>query len=326
MIFLWPILILIVLAVASDVVFRQFASRRIQKIFENVPPFGLIPAEHTADVEKLRIPTADGLTLAAGLLMPAGGEPRSLVIFFPELNGNCWMAPRYCQALIDAGHAVLGFDFRNQGASDRQPDYTPIHWITEFEMTDVAAVLEFIESHPKLSTMPLAAFGVSRGGTAALVAACRYPRIRAVIADSAFGTTSMTRRFVRRFGRYVIPERSFDVLPEWHVDLTLRQSVRRSEVARSCRYVHVEQESRHRDALTPVLLISGTRDSYVTPDVAKDLAACFGGPECLWMVDKAKHNMARTINQAEYDARIVSHLEATVAPLQPSVNAALLSP
>ncbi|MEZ6059046.1 MAG: alpha/beta fold hydrolase [Planctomycetaceae bacterium] len=306
--FVWIILVLLTLAAFVDFAYRRFASRRIQKIFENVPPFVIVPAERTPDAVELRIPASDGLTLSGSLFVPLCDHPRSLVIFFPPLNGSHWMAPRYCQAILDDGHAVLGFDFRNQGESDDQDGYSPIHWITEFEMADAAAVLEFVESHPKLSRLPLAAFGVSRGGAAALVAACRYPGIRSVIADSAYGTTSMTKRFVRRFGRYVIPERAFNLLPDWHIDQTLRQAVGLSETARNCRYVHVEQECLHRDPDTPVLLISGGRDSYVTADVAMDLAACFGGDDCLWVVEKARHNMARSVLQQEYDERIVRHI------------------
>ena len=48
----------------------------------------------------------------------------------------------------------------------------PIHWITEYEMADVDAMLQFIESRPSLRTLPLLTCGVSRGGVAALVAAC----------------------------------------------------------------------------------------------------------------------------------------------------------
>lgn len=216
------------------------------------------------------------------------------------------MAPQYCQALIDAGFAVLGFDFRNQGESFRQPDYSPIHWITEFEMSDIAAVLEFIESDHELSTLPLGIFGVSRGGAAALAAACRYPRISTVVADSSFGTMSMTRNFVCRFVRLVIPEWIYKLLPEWHIKLTLRQAMRRSEADRKCQYVHLEQEAQQLDD-TRVLLIAGARDSYVTVDVSTELASDFGGQDRLWMVERAKHNMARSQDQAQYDQRITAH-------------------
>lgn len=297
-----------------ELLFRRFAASRIREIFENVPPFGVVPAEHSPDARQLQISTADGLTLSGSLHPPASGqEACGLVIFCPELNGNHWMATHYCHSLLQNGFAVLSFDFRNQGDSDAQDGYTPIHWITEYEMNDLAAVLEFIESDKLLSTLPLGIFGVSRGGVAALAAACRYPRIRTALADSSFGTMGMTRHFVQRFGRLIIPAWFFKVLPAWHIDETLRKAIRLSERARGCRYVHLEKEAVHRDD-TAVRLISGKRDSYVSPDVAKALASLFGGEEILWIVDRAKHNMARTVAQDDYDRYVADHFASTALP------------
>ncbi len=313
-----PVLVFVLLLLACMVcviaicenLFRRFAARRIRKIFEDVPPFGVVPTELSPGARRLSITTSDGLTLSGSLHPPVDEQtPRGLVIFFPELNGNQFMATHYCHSLLEHGFTVLSFDFRNQGESESQDGYTPIHWITEYEMLDVAGVLEFIETDEILSTLPLAAFGVSRGGVAALAAACRYPRIRAVMADSSFGTMGMMRHFVQRFGRLIIPAWCFTVLPAWHIDSTLRLAIRYSEKERQCRYVHLDQECFHQDD-TVVKLVSGKRDSYVSPNVAKDLARTFGGEDRLWIVDRAKHNMARSVAQDDYDQYVADHFES----------------
>jgi pimeloyl-ACP methyl ester carboxylesterase len=310
---------LLCLIAVADTMYRRFAAARIRKVFENVPPFGVVPAEFSPHARQLSIRTEDGLTLSGSLHPPLSGQtPRGLVLFCPELNGNRWMATHYCHSLLENGFAVLSFDFRNQGESECRNGYTPIHWVTEYEMKDVAGVLEFIESDPVLSTLPLAAFGVSRGGVAALAAACRYPRIRAVMADSAFGTMGMARHFVQRFGRLIVPAWVFKVLPEWHIDNTLRKAIRYSEAARNCRYVHLEREAVHLDD-TSVKLISGGRDSYVTPNVASALADIFGGAEILWIVDRAKHNMARSVDPVAYDRYVKNHFEA-IAQAAPAAS------
>lgn len=311
---------LLCLIVVADMIYRRFAAIRIQNIFENVPPFGVVPGEFSSQARPISIHTVDGLTLSGSLHSPkSGNAPRALVIFCPELNGNHWMATHYCHSLLTHDFSVLSFDFRNQGQSDCQPGYKPIHWVTEFEMNDVAAVLEFIEADAVLSTLPLAAFGVSRGGVAALAAACRYPRIRTVMADSSFGTMEMTRNFVRRFGRLIVPDWFVKILPRWHIDITLHQALRLSELSRSCTYVHLEQESVHLDD-TSVKLISGKRDSYVSPKVATALAEMFGGKEILWIVNGAKHNMSRSIAQADYDNYVVKHFEP-IALDTPAISA-----
>lgn len=307
--------------VVVDWLLRRFAICRIADIFENVPPFNVVPEAEVPQAQPLMIRTSDGLQLSGSLQYPERERPLGLVIFFPELSGNHWMARRYCEALLAEGFAILAFDFRNQGHSQHQPDYAPIHWITEYEMTDVAAVLEYVESHPELSTMSLFAFGVSRGGVAALIAGSRYPRFRAVIADSAFGTMPMAQHFVNRFVSFVIPGWLYALLPTWHIQRSLRQGLQLSEARRRCRYVHLENEV---DGLadTPVLLISGKRDSYVSTEVAQRLQELIGDTAELWMVDQAKHNMARAVATADYDGRITQHFLSALAVPVPQRTAA----
>ncbi|MEQ9408860.1 MAG: alpha/beta fold hydrolase [Fuerstiella sp.] len=294
-----------VLAVlTADLAYRRFATRRIQDIIENVPTFAAIPAPSRPDLRAIRIPTEDGLTLEASLDAPAH-PPAGLVIFCPELNGNRWTARHYAEALVDAGFAVLAFDFRNQGASDHQPGYAPIHWVTEFELTDVQAVLNFVDSDPELSRLPLGIFGVSRGGSAALLSACRFPQIQAVVTDSGFSTMAMIRHFMNKFSRFVVPDWFFRRLPRWHIELVLRQTLARSERFRHCRYVHLEHEAKQFDR--PVLLISGSRDSYVTPNVTMEIAETLNCLDQIWIVDRAKHNKSRQRAKMDYDQRIVAH-------------------
>ena len=83
-------------------------------------------------------------------------------------------------------------------------------------------------------------------------------------------------------------------MPDWHINRTLRRSVRCSEMVRGCCYVHLAEESRQRDD-TLVRLVTGKRDSYVSTDVASSLANMFGGPDVLWVVkhvlEMARHRL-----------------------------------
>ena len=267
---LWFILAFLTIALVIERGFRRFVSPKIRDIFENVPPFNVTPEPENPDAERIEFTTSDGIRLRGSLLNADIASPNGLVLFLPELRGSHWMARRYCDAFLSQEFVVLSFDFRNQGESDSMPGYSPIHWITEYEMTDVEAALQFAEADSRLASLPLIAFGVSRGGVAALATGCRYPRIRAVIADSAFGTMAMIRFFVDRFVQHVIPEWFYWCLPKWHVDMTLKQAVQLSESGRNCRYVHLESEVGGLEA-SSVLLISGARDSYVTPVIAGKL-------------------------------------------------------
>jgi uncharacterized protein len=294
-----------------ELILRRYVAPRIADIFENMPPFDVTEDEARHAAQPISFLTSDGLTLVGSLVRPPSGKARGLVIFFPELDGSHSMSVQYCASVLDAGYALLGFDFRNQGDSGTQDGYAPIHWITEYEMLDVAAVLEFVGSHEELGTLPLITFGVSRGGAAALIAASRYPRIRCAIADSSFSTLSMTRHFVDRFVTLIIPQWLYLVLPEIHVRGALRDALRLSQKRRRCRYVHLENESQGLSD-TPVLLISGLRDSYVKPDVARNQQRICGPLSELWLVNDAKHNRARSVATAEYDQRVVSFIRKSL--------------
>ena len=56
-------------------------------------------------------------------------------------------------------------------------------------------------------------------------------------------------------------------------------------------------------------LVTGKRDSYVSTDVASSLASMFGGPDVLWVVKHAKHNMARSVAAEVYDQYVGEHFE-----------------
>lgn len=297
--------------VVADYIYRRYASGRIQEIVENVPTFAAVPTPAIPDRPTFSVRTDDGCQLEGCVHLPSE-PPVGVILFCPELNANHWTSLHYAPALIDAGFAVVSFNFRCQPGSEaesgtaRTPDgYRPIHWVTEFELLDIRAVLDYIRRDATLAGLPVGLFGVSRGGSAALVAACRYEQVEAVVTDSAYAAMPLIRSFMHRFSRFVVPDWFFSRLPAWHIDLVLRQALRRSERARGCRYVHLEREVSARTV--PTLLIAGSRDSYVTQRVTDELAACLSDHATVWTVHRARHNKARDRQPEEYDRRIVQH-------------------
>ncbi|MEZ6127272.1 MAG: alpha/beta hydrolase [Planctomycetaceae bacterium] len=309
MIAFWTILVVLLLLLATDLAYRHYASGRIRNIIENVPPFGLIEATEPSDVATFRIPVTPDQALSA-CLYAAHGPARGLVVFCPEMDGNEFTALSYCTSLPGAGFSVLSFAFRNQGDSDHEPGYSPNHWVTRTEVADLDAVIEFIRSDDDLSRLPLGLFGVSRGGSAALLAGCRHHDVLSIVTDSAYSTRGLISHFIDRFSRHVVPHWIFRWLPTWHNQLTVRQALWRSERGRCHPYAHLEESAKN--LVQPTLLISGARDSYVTPEVTQHLAELIGQPEHTWIVPRAKHNKARSINPQEYDRRVVSHFEQTL--------------
>ncbi len=305
-------------AVFCDFWYHRYASKRIQGILESVMPVGTTLAHPDHSATLMSIPTSDGLNLSGSLYYPAVRAP-GLVVFLPELNSDHWTALTYARALMSAGFAVLSFDFRGHGSSVSQDGYEPSHWITEFELIDIESVLAFIKDDPKLSQLSIGMMGVSRGGGAAMLAACRYPQVAAVVADSGFTTMEMIHFFLDKFSRVIIPDWLFCRLPTWHVNRTLRVSLARSEKSRACRYVLLAPELATYTQ-QPMLLISGACDSYVTPAVTRTIAAALGQEDNVWIVDKAKHNRSRTKCPDEYDRRIVDHFRNAFAESAPATD------
>ncbi|MCA9051471.1 MAG: alpha/beta fold hydrolase [Planctomycetaceae bacterium] len=296
----------------TDFCYQQYASRRIRTIIDGVRPFASTTALSTEEAVELRIPVTDTGQFLAAALYRCPRQPRGLILFLPELDGSRRNALTYCVALRDAGFAILAIDFRSQGDSDRITDYEPIHWISEFELQDIRAATMFAAQDEELKHLPLGIVGVSRGGSAALTAGFHFPQIRAIVTDSGFTTLSMLNHFLNKFSNFVVPDWFFSKLPAWHVAATLRQALRRSERGRHCRYVHPEHESSAFRA--SLLMISGMRDSYVTADITRRIAAFLRQPDNVWLVPKAKHNRSRMAQTEEWDRRVIRHFTESLSP------------
>lgn len=295
---------LIAFVILGDIAYRIYAAIRIRHLIDNVPPFGVIEDRREVPCESVRIPIAEGQCLAASVYEPATPS-LGLVVFCHELDGNRWTAMNYVEAVVDGGFTVLSFDFRNHGESDAESSYTPIHWVTQIEVDDLQATLRWAKSQDRFSGLKIGLFGVSRGASAALIVASVRSDISAVITDSAYSTRSLIWSFTGRFSRHVCPNWFFDLLPDWHVWQDIHAAIRSSERRSGRKYVHLEDVVDRLDG--GVLMISGSRDSYVTRLVRDQLRQALPVGSEFWLVQKARHNRARQQSSEEYDDRIVSH-------------------
>jgi uncharacterized protein len=291
--------------VIVDLVVRVVAVIAILPILERSPPFSVEPTSPAPAAERVTFQTPDGLTLHASLHLPVEGHPIGLVIFCPELGGDHWSATWYCRALPPAGFAVLAFDFRNQGQSDRLPGYTPIHWLTEYEVADALTAVEYVKRRPDLCELPIGLFGISRGGSAALVAAARSPEIQCVACEGVFSISTLSLHYALRWASLYFPSWAMRFCPVWHVRSSLFLARWVSQFRRHCRYVVLEEWLR-RLAGRPILMIVDGRDTYVLPEISEALFQSFPqGSSQRWAARTAKHNMAREVDPDAFDRRLV---------------------
>ncbi|MGE5193572.1 MAG: alpha/beta hydrolase [Deltaproteobacteria bacterium] len=300
----------VLLLLAAEVLFQIVALKLSLPIFEHRPPISaeLYPPDSSA--EQVAITTRDGLRLAGSWWRTSHDVPRGVILFCHELDSNRWSALAYCEGLLAAGFHVFTFDFRNHGDSQSLAGYSPLHWATEFEIEDIRAATACIAAHPDLGHLPLGIFGMSRGGTAALVAAAGCEAIRCVAADGALACVEMQGHYTHRWGRLYFPDLVFHWVPMWHQHFTLWLVRTFSELRKRVRYVIAERAAAELRS-KPVLLISGARDTYVNPEITQRLHTRTGQPAAsLWIVPDAKHNMSRQTCPQEYDARLVEFFAA----------------
>ena len=314
----WAVWVALGVALLAALVILDLLARRAvvgfaMPFFEREPPFNLIPEPPEPGAHTVRVPiegatNARGGTLSLAVsVVPAAGELRGAVIFCPETGGSRWFWRRYAAALPEKGFAVISFEHRGMFDSDTDPDHTPGHWPTESEVADALAVTRTVLDDPEEFDLPADApiglFGVSRGACVALAAAAREPRVAAVAADGGFVTDGVLTEFARRWAMLAVPKWFVPLIPTWHIRQSMWFLRKAADRKQSVRFLALQRDLR-RLRSRPVWLVSGVRDSYVTPEQTRGLARAVGGEA--WLVPKAKHNQARELATAEYDARLTS--------------------
>jgi uncharacterized protein len=276
------------------------------RMVEYTPPLNASDAGADPRAESVSFQTSDRLKLNGAIFLPESETPRGLIVFCHEFGGSRWSALGYTEALIDAGFAVFSFDFRSHGESDTLKGYEPFHWVTDYEVDDLRSALSYVASHAELSQLPIGMFGVSRGGGTALAVAGEDDRVKAIVCESAYSCRKMMYVFSERWHSLFGPDWLMTNLPHTHATFTLAAARLIASFRRGCRFVHIERVlARLRNR--PVLLISGKRDNYVSPEIAEDIFKGLASEQTsLWLVPKSRHNQAREIAQQEYDERIVA--------------------
>ena len=174
--FLWIVLGLIALGLVLHLVAWLVQVPVAARVFGEMP---WLPADSCGPLESgepVEFTTRDGLRLSGSYLATTAARRRGVIAFCHELNGDRWTALPYTRELLRRGFDVLTFDFRNHGDSGRITGYEPMPWVTNYEVLDVRAAIDYLAAREDVRALPIGLLGLSRGGTAALCAAARDSR------------------------------------------------------------------------------------------------------------------------------------------------------
>lgn len=276
---------------------------KLARIFEERPFFVTEEGVPFADAEAVSFGTEDGMTLQGSYWRCGGASRRGLIVFCHEFLSNRWSAAEYCAPLHEAGFDILTFDFRNHGDSDALDGYEPLQWVTDYEVADVRAALQYAENRGGPGDIGL--FGISRGGAAAICAAALDRQVRAVATDGAFPTSGTQVHYIYRWARIYSPVHWLFVhFPRWYVRAMAWMTCRQVGRRRRCRFTSVERAMvRLRDR--PLLMIHGQRDNYIVPEIVQEMLRFTRSKAQLWIAPKAKHNQALATARDEYTKRLV---------------------
>jgi pimeloyl-ACP methyl ester carboxylesterase len=282
--------------------------RLISRIFQEKPLFVVPRGQPIEGAEDVRFSTRNGLMLA-GCYLHARGERHGVILFGLEFGSNRWSCLPYCEALLENGYDVFAFESRGQGDSDPQPGYEPSQWVTDFEVEDTLAALEYLKKRPDTDLRGVGFFGISKGAGAGLLAAVNDPSVLCCVTDGMFATYTTVVPYMRQWFRiYNRSYRLHVLFPSWYYGSVGMRALRRIEQERGCRFPHLENELPGLGS-RPLLMIHGEADTYIKSSMAEALYQRVTGPKEFWLVERAKHNGALSVAGTAYEQRVLAFFE-----------------
>lgn len=264
--------------------------------------------------EIVTFPSLEGRSLRGMFVdRPAGAPVKGTVVFCHEFASDMMSAGRYAWPLVQAGYQVFTFDFRGHGQSFTPPHFEPRHWPSNHDVNDILAAIAYVKSRGDSNGHGLGVLGVSRGASAAVVAAALNADVRCMVVDGVFSTDhsidELMKRWVQIFARIDLARanrsmgiyRLFRGLMMFYVELKSR-----------CRFPSTRRAMAKLETV-PILFIQGERDAYIRPEWTQFLYNLKPGPKEFWLCPGAKHNQAVATDPKTYAARTVAFFDQHLA-------------
>jgi pimeloyl-ACP methyl ester carboxylesterase len=283
----------------TPVISRNFRAR------PTLMPLRIRRLECGEDVEFV---TGDGLRLSGSYFKGRTKRQAGVIVYCHEYLSDRWSFHPYIDRLRDLGYDLFTFDFRSHGDSDHDPAYEPMQWTSDREVRDLRAALAYLRTRPDRDPAGFGLFGVSRGGTTALISGAEETDVWGVVTDGAFPTQGTMIPYIIRWAEIYVPNDVIrSLIPRWLYTALSWTARLHAERRLNCRFPSVEAAAA-RLAPRPWLSIHGACDAYISPEIAQDLFAYGRNPRELWLVPEAKHNRCRDTDPEAYSARILDFL------------------
>lgn len=311
----------------AQVYYRAKFLPQIVRIFEEKPLFIVPRGQPVPAAEDVTFRAADG-TMLRGCYLTARRPRKGVVLFGLEFGSNRWAAYPYCSALLDAGYDVFAYEPRNQGDSDKDAAYDPLQWVTDKDLADARAAVQYLKERVDAPVEGVGLLGISKGGSVGLALAAEDPWVRCAVTDGAYAVVTTMVPYMRRWVHIYI--KSFQwirntVVPDYYYRLLGRAAVRESERRRGVKFLDIERAVR--EFRRPLLMIHGGADAYIKPEMARKLCDHAGSRDKeLWLIPGAKHNQGLHTAGEEYHHKLVSFFDRHLTNLKATDSGPLNPP
>ena len=255
-------------------------------------PISVTPAHLHLPFESVRFQATDGVWLSGWTMSDDARQP--WIILCHGLGTNRADLLEVAHMLIRAHYNVLAFDFRAHGESDG--------WSTSFgwqEQRDLEGALAFLGQQPEVADQPYGLYGVSMGGSVALMVASRDERLAAVAVDSAYADLEASLAHHLRL-LYHLPKIPFL--------LFLNAAYRLRFGAWPTHMSPIRQISQI--SPRPLFIIHGSEDPRTPVQDAQRLAEAATEPKSLWIAQGAGHLAAAHLEPESYARRLIEFFDS----------------
>jgi dipeptidyl aminopeptidase/acylaminoacyl peptidase len=140
----------------------------------------LLYKSSTKVAERLYYKSADGTRVSGLLYKPEGAGPWPLIVVCHAGFGEGADFSEVALGIRDKGYVVFNPDFRGSGKSEGK------HEAAKGEVDDTISGIKYVKSLGVVQDDRVGIYGQSHGAAVALLAAARYPGIKAVVEEAGF--------------------------------------------------------------------------------------------------------------------------------------------
>ncbi len=248
------------------------------------------PADHQLPYEDVTVITADGLHLIGWYIPSVNG---ALVIAQHGYKSNRAEMLNEAEMLFRHGYGVLLSSVRAHDGSDGEQISFGYR-----EMQDMAAWFQYALTRAEVQPARIGLLGNSMGGSLVVQYAAQNPRVRAVVANSAFSSLKDTVRTSVTHYTGLPPFPFAPLILFWG--------------EQEGRFNASEIDAKKwipRLSPRPVFLMQGGADKIISAESGELLYAAAGDPKELWYEPSLEHTMFDQVLPQEYERRVIDFLD-----------------